>query len=340
VLDTAAFEAGGEWTVEDALHVVGQGEERTVAAHVALARPQLSVARRSLDFGIIGREAVTTLPLELANSGTGDLEWQIEWPKKGQDAWLEVTPASGTCRAGEQAVIQVKAYALAVGGDVGQSWLTVHSNAGRADLPASVALSAPTLVVEPLTLDLGASENYAPASQTLRITNQGVGRLQGTVTARAPWLSCRPEMFECHSGASTQIKVRALPEGLREGDHDVTEALRIESNGGSEEVGVRLTVALVPRLHLPSHSLRFSRQEPATQQVRMENQGYGDLRLQVVPGADWIKVNRREWTIKGGRKAHLKVTVAFDDTPPDKSGTVEIRTPEKVIRLTIQVDEE
>jgi hypothetical protein len=340
VLDTAAFEAGGEWTVEDALQIVGQGEERTVAAHVALARPQLSVARRSLDFGIIGREAVTTLPLELANSGTGELEWRIEWPKKGQDAWLEVTPASGTCRAGEQAVIQVKAYALAVGGDAGHSWLTVHSNAGRADLPASVALSVPTLVVEPLTLDLGASENYAPVSQTLRVTNQGVGRLQGTVTARAPWLSCRPEMFECNSGASTQIEVQALPEGLREGDHDVTEALRIESNGGSEEVGIRLTVALVPRLHLPSHSLRFSRQEPATQQVQMENQGYGDLRLQVVPGADWIKVNRREWTIKGGRKAHLKVTVVLDDAPPDESGMVEIRTPEKVIRLAIRVDEE
>ncbi|UCC64136.1 MAG: protein kinase, partial [Anaerolineae bacterium] len=252
VLDTAAFEAGGEWMVENAVQILGQGEERSIATHVALVRPQLAVARRSLDFGLIGREKVATLPLEIENVGTGDLHWQLEWPTKGQNAWLEVSPASGICRAGETAVAQVRAYALAVEGQSGQAWVTVHSNAGRADLPAAVALSAPRLVVEPLTLDLGISENYAPLSQTLRVSNRGVGRLQGTVTARLPWLRCRPEAFDCASGASVQIEVQARPEGLREGDHTLNESLLVESNCGSEEIGVRLTVALVPRLYLSS----------------------------------------------------------------------------------------
>lgn len=340
VLDTAAFEAGGEWTVKDALHIAGQGEERTVVAHVALARPQLSVARRSLDFGIIGREDVATLPLEIANVGTGELCWEIEWPKKGHDAWLEIVPASGLCRAGEQAVVQVKAYALAMGGDVGQTWLTVHSNAGRADLPASVALSAPMLVIEPLTLDFDVSENYAPVSQTLRLSNRGVGALQGTLTTRVPWLSCRARTFECDTGASVQIVVEAHPEGLREGDYEVIDALQVESNGGHEEVSARLTVTLVPRLHLSGQSLRFSRRGPAKQYVRMENRGYGALRVQVVPSADWMRVNRREWTIKRGRKARLEITVALDDAPPGGSGTLEIRAPQEVIRLAIQVDKE
>jgi len=339
VLDTAAFEAGGEWTVKDALHIAGQGEERTIAAHVVLARPQLAVARHSLDFGIIGRDAVTTLPLELANPGTGELQWRIEWPKKGPDAWLEVTPASGTCRAGEQTVVQVKAYALAVGGDAGQAWLTVHSNAGRADLPASVALSAPTLVVEPLALDFGVSENYAPVSKTLRVSNRGVGRLQGAVTARVPWLSCQPETFECDSGASALIEVQALSEGLREGDHHAADALQVDSNGGRDEVSARLAVALVPRLHLSSSSLHFSRGGPAKQQIQMENQGYGALRVQVVPRTGWIRVNRREWTIKRGRKTCLEISVALDDVPSDERGTVEIRTPDEVTHLAIEVDE-
>jgi len=71
----------------------------------------------------------------------------------------------------------------------------------------------------------------------------------------------------------------------------------------------------------------------------MENQGYGDLRLEVIPGADWITVNRSRWTIKGGRKARLRLTVALDTAPPGESGTVEIRTAEKTAHLTIHVDE-
>jgi hypothetical protein len=338
VLDTAAFEAGGEWTVEDALQIVGQGEKRTVAARVALARPQLAVARNSLDFGIIGREDVATLFLEIANAGTGELQWQVEWPKTGQEAWLEVVPAGGTCRAGEQTRVQVKAYALAVGSESGQTWLTVHSNAGRADLPASVALSAPRLAVEPLRLDFGASENYAPAWQTFRIFNRGVGRLQGTVAAGVSWLTCQPETFECDTGASLPIKVQALPEGLREGEHDVAGALQVESNGGREELSARLTVALAPRLHLSGHSLRFARGGPTTQQIKLENRGYGALRVQTIPHADWIQVNRREWTIKGGRKATLEITLALDEAPAGESGVVEIRSPDEVVQLTVQVD--
>jgi len=340
VLGTAAFEAGGEWTVENALQIVGQEEKRTVASHVALARPQLAMERTSLDFGIIGRQEIATLPLEIENAGTGDLQWQLEWPTKGQDAWLEVVPASGTCGAGEKAVVQVQVYALAVGGESSQAWVTVHSNAGRADLPASVALSAPRLVTEPLRLDFGVSENYASVSQTLRVSNRGVGRLQGTVTTRVPWLSCQPKAFECDSGVSAQIEVQALPEGLRQGDYDVVDALQIESNGGSEEIDARLTVALMPRLHLSTPSLHFSQQGPATQQIQMENQGHGALRVRVVPRAEWIKVNRREWTIKSGRKARLNVTVALDEAPPGELGTVEIHAPEDVIHLTIQADEE
>ncbi len=338
VLDTAAFETGGEWHVENALQIAGQGEARSVAAHVALARPQLAVARTSLDFGLIGQQDVATLPLEISNAGTGELRWQIEWPTTGQEAWLEVVPASGACGAGEQTTAQVRAYALAVGSESGQAWLTVHSSAGRADLPASVALSAPRLVVEPLRLNLGASENYATLSQTLRVVNRGVGRLQGTVTSRLSWLTCQPPTFDCDSGASVRIEVQARPEGLREGQHSVAEALLVESNAGQETIAARLTVSLVPRLHLASQSLRFSRQGPTTQAVRLENQGYGTLQVQAIPRADWITVNRKKWTIKGGRKANLEISVALDAAPPEGTGAVEIRTPDEVLQLTIQVD--
>jgi len=338
VLNTAAFESGGEWSIKDALRIVGQGKERSIAAHVALERPQLLVERHSLDFGVIEKTEVVTLPLRIANAGTGELEWWIEWPKTGLEAWLEVEPTGGTCAAGEEAIVQVKAYALALTGEAGQAWLTVHSNAGRADLSASVTLSAPRLVVEPPRLNLGASENYAPLSQTMRVSNRGMGLLQGTVTARAPWLSCSPAKFECHTGASALIEVQAHPQDLRQGEHEAADALWIESNGGNEEVSAQLSVVLTPRLHLGGRSLSFSPSGPARQEIVMENQGYGALRLQTVPNADWIKVNRRDWTIKAGRKARLKVSVTLDDAPADKSGAVEIHTAGEIIKLSVQVE--
>lgn len=337
-LNTSAFETGGEWTVPDALTIEGQGEACTVGAQVALARPQLTVARRSLDFGIIGRQEIAALPLEIANTGTGEMDWRIEWPKTGAEAWLEVSPPGGRCGPGETTTARITAYALAVEGNAGQSWLTVHSNAGRADLPVSVALSAPRLVVEPLVLDFGTSENYAPVSRTLRISNRGVGDLAGQIEVQVPWLACAPQTFACETGASALIKVQARPDGLREGLYQPSDALKIESSGGSETIDVQITVVLVPRLHLSDLSLRFAPDGPQTLQLQMENQGHGNLRLTVLTGADWIQVNRQEWTVKGGRKARLKVTVARDDAPPGATGIIEIHAPERVARVEVQLE--
>ena len=100
----------------------------------------------------------------------------------------------------------VNAYALAVDGESGQAWLSIHSNAGRVDLPASVALSSPLLSVEPLLLTLD-SENFEPAVQTLRVTNRGVGTLTGSIQSQVAWLSSEPTHFDCATGAAVEIEV-------------------------------------------------------------------------------------------------------------------------------------
>ncbi len=275
---------------------------------------------------MIGRTDIVSLPLEIANVGTGELRWEVQV----RGTWVEVVPASGKCEPGESQTVQVNAYALAVDGESDQAWLTVRSNGGRVDLPASVALSSPLLDAEPLSLDLY-SENYAPATQTLFIFNRGVGELKGEIVSQVPWLTCEPTSFVCATGLSVAVQVRAEPEGMREGTHEAIDALVIESNGGRQEVGARLTLTLVPRLHLTPHSLHF---DDGVQHLYLENKGYGALRVEVVPQAEWIAVNRREWTIKAGKRARVEVRLV--NAPPDARGDIQVRASGKVVTLPVQ----
>jgi hypothetical protein len=343
MLNTEALDAGGEWHVPDAIRVISatglRDEIEQIAVHVALSRPQLEIERHSLSFGLIGRTDIETLPLEIRNSGSGELTWRSEV----RGTWLEVAPAEGTCSAGQTATVQVNAYALAVGGDSGQAWLTVHSNGGRVDLPASVALSSPTLSVEPLALDLE-SENYARAMQTVRITNRGVGQLRGTIRSQVPWLICKPQEFACATGVATQIEVHADLEGLhsRTVDRQTVEALdalAVESNGGDQEIGARLTLLLSPQLHLSTKSITFD--DTTQTSFYLENQGYGTLHAQVIPSEPWIAVNRQEWTIKAHKRARVRVRLV--DAPADASphghgaGNIEIRASGRTTILPVHV---
>jgi serine/threonine protein kinase len=327
MLDTQALETGGDWTVQDAIHVGDVKGGIPISVHVALARPRLAIKRHSMDFGLIGRTDIASLELEISNVGTGELEWRTAV----QGTWLEIVPPSGTCGPGEKVAIQINAYALAVDGDAGQAWLTVRSNGGRIDLPASVALSSPSLAVEPLLLDLQ-SENYAPVTQTLRISNRGVGKLQGTIRLQVPWLRCEPQEFECATGVSTQIQVQANLEDLREGTYTAVDALRIESNAGNQEISASLALSLTPSLHLSRDALEFDEASPGSFQI--ENQGYGTLRVQTVSTQDWIAVNRQEWTIKAHKKARVQVTLL--DPPAEGEGSIEVRTPDEVIHLPVR----
>jgi serine/threonine protein kinase len=326
MLHTEALESGGEYVSDRAIQIRGGGEERVLGARVSLQRPELSVERHSLAFGLIGRTDVASLPFEIANSGTGKLEWELDV----RGTWLEVAPTSGVCDTGETVTAQANAYALAVDGNSGQAWLTVRSNGGRADLPASVALSSPLLSVEPQYLEL-ASENYAPSSQTIRISNRGVGELRGTVEALVSWLTCSQSSFACPTGVSTEIDVQVNLENLQEGTYNALDAIRVESNGGTEAIEANLALNLTPRLHVSPQELHFGDETEIV--FALENQGYGTLRVQIVPTARWIAVNHREWTVKAGKKARVRVSLS--DAPSDAAGSIEIRAPGETIHLPI-----
>lgn len=332
ILDASLFAEGGEWLEEEAILIRGDGEEQAVAAYVAILLPRLSVEPRSLDFGLIGREDVATLSLTIANAGTGELQWEVD----NRGTWLEIEPTSGVCQPGQETTLAVRAYALAVGGEADRAWLTVRSNGGQAEVFASVSLSSPVLMVDALDLDLGTSENYAPVAQWLGISNRGVGPLRGTITPQVPWLTVGPPAFECPTGASLQVRVQAIPEGLRAGSNDIAGALLVESNGGNEEIGVHLDVVLVPNLVVRPESLTFKSDGPSELELVLENDGYGAERVQVSPEASWLKVNRGKCTVKGGRTVRIKMWA--DGAEPGSESVIEVKTDERTWRLPVRCE--
>jgi len=267
------------------------------------------------------------VPLKIINGGTGKLEWETTV----QGTWLEIVPDSGSCEAGQSSTVQVNAYALAVGGESGQAWLTVHSNGGRADLPASVALSSPLLVVEPLSLDLR-SENHAPVSQVLRVSNRGVGDLEGTIEPQVSWLKCHPTSFACQTGVTILVEVEGVLQEVREGTYRAADALRISSNGGTESVEAALTLELTPGLRVLSEDVTMD--ETGRSTFEIENVGEGTLRVEVVPLQEWIAVNRREWTIKAGKKARVRISAS--GLPGEGAGDIEIRTADETRHLMVR----
>jgi hypothetical protein len=332
ILDASLFAEGGEWLEEGAIQIQGDGEQRAVAAHVAVLLPRLSLEPRSLDFGLIGREDVATLTLTIANAGTGELHWEVD----NRGTWLEAVPTSGVCLPGQESAVTVNAYALAVGGETDRAWLTIGSNGGQAEVFASVSLSSPVLMVDTLELDLGTSENYAPVAQWLGISNRGVGPLRGTITSQVPWLTVDPPAFECSTGASLQARVQAIPEGLRPGANHAAGALLVESNGGNEEIGVHLDVVQVPNLAVHPGFLTFKSDGPSELELVLENDGYGSERVRVASEASWLKVDRGECTVKGGRTVRLKVRA--EEAESGSESIIEVRTNERTWRLPVRYE--
>ena len=328
MLHTESLDAGGDIASAQAIVVDGMGEHCTVDATFHLIRPDLHVGRTSLDLGLIGRTDVYAVPLEISNAGTGNLEWETSI----QGIWLEVVPASGICGAGKASTVQVKAYALAVEKDSGQAWITIQSNGGRIDLPVSVALSSPRLSVEPTYLDLH-SENYGITSETVRIANQGVGDLEGTVETLVPWLECDPASFHIPTGASAQITVLAKPPEKSERLYAV-DAIRVDSNGGTANIEAGLSLSLTAKLQLSTRDLTLD--SSGTASFEVTNPGFEPLHAQVVPEHEWLTVDRREWTIKAGKSVQVHVSAVGADS--GASGIIRVLTNAETEQIRVHLD--
>ena len=198
----------------------------TVGVSVSKPVPVLSVSVTSLDFGV----ETTNLPIEISNTGRGELTWSIV-----EDlAWLSVNPASGTATtAPSVATVTVDRSQLAESSKT--ATFLVNTNAGSATVSVSISKPTPVLSVTPEALDFGENET----EKSINVSNSGAGTLTYAATASQSWIT----LDNAANSVATDtkiIKVTLSRAGLSPGDYsgDVV----INSNSNSITVPVSMSV--------------------------------------------------------------------------------------------------
>src|SRR5262245_54444211 len=119
-------------------------------------------------------------------------------------------------------------------------------------LVPSPELPAPRLAVEPSAFSLGPRRPGEDVLLTLRLLNHGGGLLHGTIRCDGqPWLTLNesgPALHLLHFEFPRELPLPVCVRGtaLQASNRPYTAALHVESNGGTAEVSVRLTVPVTP----------------------------------------------------------------------------------------------
>jgi len=135
-----------------------------------------------------------------------------------------------------------------------------------------------------------------------------MGDLIGTVRTTVPWLLAEPAEFQIPTGGQRPIVVRAVPEGLREGEISVEGALEITSNAGQERIDVCLEIRLSGELVVDPQELLWMQGDPAPA-LRLRNIGRAPVSVLVRPQASWLQVNHELLVVKPGRTAIVQLTL-------------------------------
>ncbi len=329
-----------DWAERPALRMRWSGGEGLVRVTARLAVPRLVVTPDAgLDFGYVERGAAAEAQLTINNPGGDVLNWQVELG----DEWLEVVPRTGTCGPGEAATLVVRGYALALPAEAqeGETWLVVTSDVGRVQLPVRLGVAIPRLALEVLELDFGTSVNYEPVTQTLRVFNRGLGRLEGRVPSLVGWVRVEPGQFECGTGASCAIQVTALPAGLQPGRTVKTAALRVESNGGDVDLDARIVLVLEPRLEVSPSVLEFvaPKAGESASELLLINTGYAPLEAELRPGHPALSLSRTSCVVKPQKSVEVEATLdlgCMREAPLERLG-VEVEGAGDIVWVPVKV---
>lgn len=130
-----------------------------------------------------------------------------------------------------------------------QTYILVKSNAGfrKIDIRITIKPRPPQLKVDPPTIFFNdaAPNDIIPSSFT--ITNIGSGILSGTIKVApgAPWLDVKVSSFDISKTPLT-VPVVLDTTGMQKGS-SYTAKITVESNGGSDEIGVLVTLKIPVR---------------------------------------------------------------------------------------------
>jgi hypothetical protein len=334
--DTGRFARGQGIVLPAAVRIVAGASIAEVAASLTVLQPTLRVEPAEVDFGYIERAQPEQRTLLVANDGTGRLAWNAQ----SDGVWVEVTPLSGVCEAGEATPLTLTAYGLGLEqeSDAGQATLIINSDGGRAKIPLRVALAAPHLACDTTLLELGPSINRQNVSSSFRLFNHGLGTLRGSITTDQIWLVVGRASFECPTGHSIEIPVSTDMAEFPAGENRGYGAIRIESNGGAAVVQITLNITLAPLVEMATDVVLLSRvddEHPWQGRLTLRNNGHATAHIELRVNQTALAISLERLEIKPSKSARVSLQWPVAVAPPEEPLHVEARCGTQRLRVTV-----
>ncbi|MFL5625900.1 MAG: BACON domain-containing protein [Ktedonobacteraceae bacterium] len=304
------------------------GKEQSISVVATLtvqqsssASPLLQLSTSSIDLGANVPGVVAKKEITLVNAGGQQLNWQAS----SDQAWLTVTPNSGTFSGSATVTIAANTGQLAPQSYAGH---VTYIQQGSSNQPLTLTVtmtvkSAPpsSLLVSPVALTYSGTPAENPAPQTITLQNSASKPLawSSTIGNSASWLSINPASGYLEAHASMTVTVNVQSQQLAVGSYQGT----INFKGGANpQVTVALSVAATGNLIVSPPSLNFSSigQNPASQVIAIQNSGGTTVTwtaaTATVDGANWLTITPASGSLAAGQATNATVSVNVANLKP------------------------
>lgn len=270
--------------------------------------PELRVESPLLDFGTLRDDAPRSTTLQITNAGRQVLTGRIE----ARVRWLRVDKGEFRCGPGRShaAAVQVLPDRLGDGQQDVADALIVDSDGGQVQVAVRAWRARPRLDVGATHMDFGQVRSGEVAERYLYVGNKGDAPLTGTVRSLVPWLQAYPRDLTCAPGELVQVTLSADTVGLGDGPMDLPQALRVQSEGDTITLSLRMVVS-APRLAFGSREIDYGSVpagESAVGALIVRNTGSAPLDAQIQPLVGWLSPAQREVHCEPGQEVRLPVT--------------------------------
>jgi len=290
----------------DVLSITSDGGNENVSITMTVPEPgpSLSVTPISVDFGTID----TQKTVMISNNGGGTLTWQAS----KQQAWLTVSPTSGSLTSGKSATVTLTVSRTNLNSGAYKDTVSITSDGGNGNVAVAMTVPepGPSLSFSPSSLDFGTTG----AQNTLTITNKGGGTLAWQASKKEAWLSLSSVSGSLTSGKSDTITVKVDRTGLKPGSY--RDVISLTSNGGKGDVTVTMTVPEPPpALSFSPSSLDFGTTDTG-RELTITNSGGGTLTWQVSKKEAWLSMSPESGSLASDKSTTLTIKVNRADLKP------------------------
>jgi hypothetical protein len=317
-----------------------------VTGQSASLRPaHLLFSMNAIDFGSGDQATNSTQVITLSNAGGGQISWQATTTQ----AWLLISPTSGTFAGGQNmpVVIAVDRSNLKVGSY--PAGVIFTSNAGQYTIPVKMSVTqlqpgheAVLQLTPPVLSFSGIDGSASPPGQVVTVSNPGVRPLQWSASSSTSdgfnWLSVYPQSGTVNTGNSQPVAVsvnsNALLPGVYSGWVTFTNQASEAVKGSPQTVFVSVTIVPQCTIQVSPGSLTFAgvylQPQPAPKIINVGvTQGCSTLlhwsaSVTTNQGGPWLKIG----ITAGVTPAHPSVAVSATGlTPGTYTGSVFFSTP-------------